>query len=363
VQNIDCSQDKNGAATAVVTPGNHKYLSVILRFARNNTDARTDGNGATVYFNSDESFVIEVEQFSEGAAPALPTPPSDGILLCNVQLHQGDTTIANADIDTTNRHTYEGPPVVSSGWSELAPTNDTMQSTFDAIDAKLISRDGSGDIDQTLLPDGTTRDLGSAAKKWGSLHTEDVTLYNATVAGAVQMSAAKQVTRYESLETVWPYEDGSASTVNDQPDWIVIFANPYTHAARNVYGITTNQYNGEECVLPLRELIHGATLQSVRATWYQKITATTSEASIGMFKVANTGVRTQVFAPVDIAGFGAWQDDQVLASSMGEVIDKSSYRYFLRIINGTHGSSAIDPFIAAISHIQDVTDLGKAVAG
>ena len=104
-QNVLVSQDSNGTVTAVVTPGNERWVSIFAVFARENGDARVDGLGNPVLYQSNESFQFRVLQGAEAGA-GLATRPAlqgDAILLCDVILHQGDTLLDAADISTTRR--------------------------------------------------------------------------------------------------------------------------------------------------------------------------------------------------------------------------------------------------------------------
>ena len=104
-QEIDCSQDFQGIPTAVVTPGNQKWISIFLGFDRLLSDPRTDGNGDTVYFERGESFSIWVKQgaeaiFGYAERPAL---DSDAVLLADILLSYEQVTLQNADINTSRR--------------------------------------------------------------------------------------------------------------------------------------------------------------------------------------------------------------------------------------------------------------------
>lgn len=110
-QSVNCALDYLGASTTVATPGNHKILRIFIQFARTLSDPRIDGNGTTVQHSRAESFQILVVQGSEGASPSPPATPgalttAGAIILGDVTLHQGDTTIANGDISSTYREDY-----------------------------------------------------------------------------------------------------------------------------------------------------------------------------------------------------------------------------------------------------------------
>lgn len=100
-QNVDMTIDENGTATAVSTSGNEKYLSVFAEYERSLTDPRTDGNGATVFFDRAESFSLNVVQGVEAptGTAVKPSLRSDQILLGDVLITYGMTEIENADIE------------------------------------------------------------------------------------------------------------------------------------------------------------------------------------------------------------------------------------------------------------------------
>lgn len=104
-QTKDLTLDTLGASTAVAGGGNEKWVSVTIQFDRALSDPRVDGNSNTVYFVRAETFKWSIVQGTEAAVgvatrPALPT---NGLLLADVHLIQGQTQILNADISTTRR--------------------------------------------------------------------------------------------------------------------------------------------------------------------------------------------------------------------------------------------------------------------
>ena len=102
-QDVDCSIDENSNPTAVVTPGNHRILSIFAKFKRVLSDPRLDGSGDTVYFNSAESFELHVAAGAEASSPTPPVLRANEILLADIELDYGQTQILNADISTTRR--------------------------------------------------------------------------------------------------------------------------------------------------------------------------------------------------------------------------------------------------------------------
>ena len=107
-QRVDCSVDLSGVPTDVKNQGNERSLGVFLRFTRQLSDARTDGNSQQVYFRRDESFQLVVRQGVEAAAGAtVPTPLQDAeLLVCDVRRAYGRTQILAGDIDTSRRQAF-----------------------------------------------------------------------------------------------------------------------------------------------------------------------------------------------------------------------------------------------------------------
>lgn len=104
-ENVDVSRDTSGAVTNVVTPGNERWVSIFAVFNRLAGNARVDGNGDEVLYDQDESYTFRVLQGAEAAigAATRPSLQGDAILLCDVQLEQGQTLLAGGDISLTRR--------------------------------------------------------------------------------------------------------------------------------------------------------------------------------------------------------------------------------------------------------------------
>ena len=139
-QNVDMSLDENGTGTAVATSGNEKWLSIFLAFDRSLSDPRLDGNSATVFYQRDESFSINVAQGGEatiGTATRPPVRPNE-ILLADVRIENGQTQIVNGDIDTTRRQdllTFQGVAVDIRGDNLQQAFNEFGQALDDHIAA------------------------------------------------------------------------------------------------------------------------------------------------------------------------------------------------------------------------------------
>jgi hypothetical protein len=127
-QTVDCAVDLVGIPTDVATVGNERWLGIFLRFKRQLSDPRTDGNSQQVFFRRDESFELVVRQAPEGAIGVAPKPAlqADELLLCDVRRRPGQTQILVADLDTSRRQAFifaQGTSVaVTTGtWSILQP--------------------------------------------------------------------------------------------------------------------------------------------------------------------------------------------------------------------------------------------------
>jgi len=117
-QTVNLAVDHASVTTAVVTGGNSKVLSLFVKFARALSQPETDGTGTTVYYRRDESFSFYVKQGSEAVSPTPPSLEADGILLCDVTIAHGATTIVDGDISIARRQdlvVLTGTPLGTSG--------------------------------------------------------------------------------------------------------------------------------------------------------------------------------------------------------------------------------------------------------
>ena len=107
-QTVDCAVDLVGIPTDVATVGNERWLGIFLRFKRQLSDPRTDGNSQQVFFRRDESFELVVRQAPEGAIGVAPKAAlqADELLLCDVRRRPGQTQILVADLDTSRRQAF-----------------------------------------------------------------------------------------------------------------------------------------------------------------------------------------------------------------------------------------------------------------
>ncbi len=143
-QTVDCAVDLVGIPTDVATAGNERWLGIFLRFKRQLSDPRTDGNSQQVFFRRDESFELVVRQAPEGAIGVAPKPAlqADELLLCDVRRRPGQTQILATDIDTSRRQAFifahgDSVAIEPGTWSILQPLAATVQAAFDETEAEL----------------------------------------------------------------------------------------------------------------------------------------------------------------------------------------------------------------------------------
>lgn len=99
VQNVDLSLDELGAATVVTGAPNSRWLTIFAEFVRDETDARIDGFNKAIFFQKNESFKINVAQGGEAPSPIRPALRGGQILLADVLIVFGQTTILDADVN------------------------------------------------------------------------------------------------------------------------------------------------------------------------------------------------------------------------------------------------------------------------
>lgn len=128
LQVVPLTVDSNSVSTAVANPGQSKILGLFLRFKRNESDPRTDGNGDPVNFVQDEGFEFIVVQGAEAGSPAPPTLLTDGLLLADITRTFGQTQIVTANISTARRQ-----ETISLTASSLTVNAGTAEGAMQAI--------------------------------------------------------------------------------------------------------------------------------------------------------------------------------------------------------------------------------------
>lgn len=259
-QIVNIAADSDGNSTTVVGSSNSRIVSVFAVFARNNQSAFVDGNSVSGYEDNLESFDLEVIAGAEATDPTPPTPPAlttARVLLADVTLVYGQTTVQTADIDMSSRRqdayyvtgtTYNTAHSIRRGVVKdamrdlLSIVNGHVEGTTDKHAAGAITYDGSGTWAGSIagLPSttvnaaldavvshlaGTSTDSGSERIGSGTITcpTSGVTL---TIGAA---SIHNQLTLLSDSENIGKgvspaFADSStiaAQNLNDWLDWLV----------------------------------------------------------------------------------------------------------------------------------------------
>lgn len=143
-QSIFVLEDSNGTSTAVANPGNERWVSVFAKFVIEQSNPRVDGEGNTVFYNQDESFVFEVVAGAEAAigVASRPALAVDKVLLADVRLVNAQASVLNADISFARREYAFSIPMPGGGTPLAAGT---VKAAVEGIGAALVTMPtGSG---------------------------------------------------------------------------------------------------------------------------------------------------------------------------------------------------------------------------
>lgn len=129
---VDISVDRDANDTTPLTGGNKRYVSVIITPDRVLDDVRPDINQFPVYYRRYEIAKLEVIMGSEAVSPTPPEVPTESVLVCDILLDFGQTTVANGDISFDRcayMFSYEHQTVVQ----KYASISLALQSIVDII--------------------------------------------------------------------------------------------------------------------------------------------------------------------------------------------------------------------------------------
>lgn len=158
---VNCAVDEVAATTAVTTPGNEKTLALFVEFDRALSEPRLDGNGATVQYQVDESFKVNVVQSAEATLGNSVPPPlrNDQILVADVVLVYGQTQILNSDIDQSRKEDFTFSAFTHGGSHRELGTDPVPNAS--TSDGGLLSGTDKTKLDGiTFTPAGIAAELG-----------------------------------------------------------------------------------------------------------------------------------------------------------------------------------------------------------
>lgn len=141
------STDENGAPTTVSAAGQEKTVAIFIKFARNPSDPRTDGNAALVNYVQDESVSFQVVQSAQAPLGTSVPPPlrSDQLLLADIKLIFGQTQVLNADISQARREDFSlrlthGGTHLELGTDPIPNATETNGGLESAVDKIKLNR-------------------------------------------------------------------------------------------------------------------------------------------------------------------------------------------------------------------------------
>jgi hypothetical protein len=100
--NLSVTLDENSSSTTVVTVGHERYLSLFVKFERALSDARLDALGDTISYNRAESYSFDLAMGASAVIGTASRPAlrAGSVLLADIRLANGQTSVLNADIYT-----------------------------------------------------------------------------------------------------------------------------------------------------------------------------------------------------------------------------------------------------------------------
>jgi hypothetical protein len=132
---VDCSTDEYGVSTTVTTPGESRYLGIFVRFLERSEDPEIDGNGVSVYTRSYEDIEIFVRQGASAVGPSRVALLDNAILLADVLLAFGSTTVTTGMLSVTRREDWLRKVGASLGTKAFGTARDFISDLFDEVDA------------------------------------------------------------------------------------------------------------------------------------------------------------------------------------------------------------------------------------
>lgn len=326
-QNIDCTIDENGSATAVATSGNEKYLSIFAEYERSLSDPRTDRNGATVFFVRAESYKINVVQGVEAPTGTAVKPAlrADQVLLGDVLITYGMTQIQTSDIDL-DRAEYPYDITGSPLAIKEKGLQDVLQAMLDQLNTYAIGNatlagdnvfTGANEFQDTVefsgsVPISLTPVASPSLSNNGDLaydSTGDDRLI-ARINGVDRDVAQAQKSRVILIPMSLGCEGHTAAT----NEWTFI---PYS----NVWGSENTDGNDYRMFFPLSGLIpQGSTITQARAQINAHGTSTGTDRLYFALKRDNTDVASGYHS-------GGSGTEWVTLSSLSISVESQTYEY------------------------------------
>lgn len=189
-QTVNVAVDSLNVSTDVGGVGNHKIVSVFIKFKRALSDLRTDGNSVDQYFVQDEFFEFVVVQGAEAASPSPPALLADGLLLADITRDHNVATIMQDHISTARRE--DAIVIAGSPYAVQAGTfKDAITSVLTALNQHVNGLSGGHDaVDINYAGSGNFAD-GSTSLAATNLEVTIDTLVSKLAATTSSASAAR----------------------------------------------------------------------------------------------------------------------------------------------------------------------------
>lgn len=420
---VSPAQNEDLSGITLPGSGKEKWVRIFLAFSQTTSVAWTDDDGTPGYWKQDEGFSIDLVEGAEATPPATrPSTHPSKVVLADVLLYNGMTSIVDADIYTDEREVAFFPAskvgVDSSGWSVLESDSLDLQTALDDVDTKIIDVDGSGEITQNLIPDGDgTRDLGSASKAWDAYIKE---VKSDLIPLADQQDLGSTTKRWDAfIYDLWMYGEvrtdlipngdgthdlgGSSSRYGEAHASVVYGGTSGTRtgalqlAGSSSYerhvaiesAVPHSVYNGAQATWSyIRQynldgtidqwvnrqddptdtsanylfvpllIPDGASLSEVAAYVYQSATAT-DEMQMAIWKQAYTsGSRTQIGSTTTVGTFGSRHE--IAVTGLSETIDNLANRYYIEFKGARQTGAIRDSAVESARTTFSYQDVGRA---
>lgn len=369
---VDCSLDYLGNPTVPTVPGESVWISIHARFDYTLEDPKVI-DGTTQYLTWAESYEWRVVAGvpAGGGGHVKPAKPADALLLADIELTFGQVSILTADIDESRKDAFvyttaAGIGVDGSMFTKLSVLIDDVQEALDAIDAYLISRNGTGYIDQDLLPTGG-EDIGDGTHYWGDIYCKSILNAGLGTETVGLTGTPYSAGFFEDLEIQNSIYFSPTRTVTKRkiPFGCIgsFLASAYTWGvsatigARNIAGYLFCGTGAQDAMhIPLVDLPNGVSLKECFITWFE---GTTNTSTARLYRRNNIGVVSSMGPISTKTTANAWDNEQSVALTAPEVIDLDTYDYYILV---TAPAAATPFYVVAASMTYDVFDIGVAAS-
>ncbi len=397
--NVPVSLDENSVSTTVVTGGHERYLSIFVTFARSLTDPRLDGAGATVFYNRAESYSFQVVQAASAplGTASRPALRAGSVLLADVKLINGQTSVLNADISTTRTqyvHVLTGTPKSVGARTAKAAMQLLEDQINDIINGVVtIAASSVNYAGGAAWLDGLTNPAASVEAQFDKIITDLSDVTGTTSSGASRIGFAPQgtIAATNVQAALKELSDEKAAlagatftgavvgnTTITAPDGGFRYPTPLTRSQQialqhgTPIGGSINSFltmpapgivawtlttAGAGIHFPVN-LPNGAVFTNVTVTVQQMTAGAPGQMSIKVWKY--TPSTTSVGAAVQLGStmtFTAGTGFKVEVASFSTVIDNISSSYFIEVI-GSASATATDEYLHNVSVVYD--DVGPA---